>query len=61
MQQEQPQFYAHLASHLSADDQNVIQTAFNQAEANAQQASQLAYAQHGAPAGIPPNANGGVS
>jgi hypothetical protein len=32
MQQEQPQFYASLASHLSADEQNVIQAVFNQAD-----------------------------
>lgn len=44
MQQDQPQFYASLASHLSADEQNVIQGAFQQAEANAT-AMALAYAQ----------------
>ena len=44
MQQEQPQFYQSLASHLSAEEQGVIQNAFQQAEANAR-AVQLAYAQ----------------
>lgn len=44
MQQEQPQFYASLASHLTAEEQGVIQAAFQQAEANAR-AMQLAYAQ----------------
>lgn len=43
LQQEQPQLYTSLSSHLSADEQNVIQTVVQQAEANqviAQQAAQ---------------------
>lgn len=42
LQQEQPQFYQTLASHLSAEEQNVIQNAYNQAEALAIQAQQEA-------------------
>jgi hypothetical protein len=42
LQQEQPQFYQSLASHLSAEEQNVIQNAYNQAEALAIQAQQEA-------------------
>ncbi|CAN8100085.1 unnamed protein product [Discula destructiva] len=34
LQQEQPQFYSGLSSHLSADEQAVIQTVVQQAEAN---------------------------
>ncbi len=33
MQQEQPQFYASLTSHLSSEEQTIIQAAFAQAEA----------------------------
>jgi hypothetical protein len=61
MQQEQPQFYATLASHLSAEEQTIIQGVFNQAEAQlvmAQQ-QQVAAAQQGAaPGGA---MNGGTS
>jgi hemerythrin superfamily protein len=32
MQQEQPQFYATLASHLSAEEQSIIQNVYNSAE-----------------------------
>ncbi len=42
MQQENPQFYSGLTSHLSPDEQGIIQGAFNQAEANAQAAVQMA-------------------
>ncbi|KAI0017885.1 importin-beta domain-containing protein [Xylariomycetidae sp. FL0641] len=42
MQQEQPQFYASLTSHLSADEQNVVQSAIHQAEVNQQTVMQLA-------------------
>lgn len=42
MQQENPQFYSGLTSHLSPDEQSVIQGAFNQAEVNAQAAVQMA-------------------
>ncbi|KAI1755788.1 importin-beta domain-containing protein [Xylaria castorea] len=42
MQQENPQFYSGLTSHLSPDEQSVIQHCFNQAEANAQAAVQMA-------------------
>lgn len=44
MQQEQPQFYASLAAHLSAEEQAIIQNAFQQAESNAR-AMQFALAQ----------------
>ncbi|KAI1811944.1 importin-beta domain-containing protein [Poronia punctata] len=40
MQQENPQFYTNITSHLSPDEQSVLQAAFNQAEANAQAAMQ---------------------
>lgn len=58
MQQEQPQFYATLAGHLSADDQGVIQNVMVKAdEVAAQQAAHLAAQQ----AGVAPGAvNGGV-
>jgi hypothetical protein len=42
LQQEQPQFYSSLASHLSAEEQNVIQNAYHQAEALAVLAQQEA-------------------
>lgn len=63
MQQEQPQFYASLASHLSAEEQTIIQAVFNQAEAQLvmaqQQQQQAAAAQQGAaPGGA---MNGGAS
>lgn len=51
LQQEQPQFYTGLSSHLSADEQAVIQTVVQQAEANeviAQQAAQALAANGGA-------------
>lgn len=55
MQQEQPQFYAQLAGHLSADDQGVIQNVMVKAdEIAAQQAQILAQQQAGA-------VNGGTS
>jgi importin-7 len=40
MQQEQPQFYASLASHLTAEEQNTIQATFAQAQAIAAQQQQ---------------------
>lgn len=41
MQQEQPQFYSSLASHLSAEEQNLLQTIMVKAdEVAAQQAQQ---------------------
>ena len=41
MQQEQPQYYANLAGHLSAEEQNLIQTIMVKAdEVAAQQAQQ---------------------
>lgn len=49
LQQEQPQFYSGLSSHLSAEEQGVIQSVVQQAEANqalAQQ-QQLAAAANG--------------
>lgn len=42
LQQEQPQYYTSLSSHLSPDEQNVIQTVVQQAEANQVQAQQQA-------------------
>ena len=33
IQQEQPQFYANLASHLSAEEQSIIQNVYHSAEA----------------------------
>ncbi|PFH56452.1 hypothetical protein XA68_16482 [Ophiocordyceps unilateralis] len=40
MQQEQPQFYASLAGHLSAEDQSMIQTIMNKADEIAEQQAQ---------------------
>jgi hypothetical protein len=60
MQQEQPQFYASLAGHLSSDEQGVIQSVMVKADEiqvqQAQQAEQMAQlqAQQGA-------ANGGAN
>lgn len=54
MQQESPQFYSGLTSHLSPDEQSVIQGAFNQAEVNAQAAQNAQISQSAIP-------NGGVS
>lgn len=50
MQQEQPQFYASLAGHLSAEEQNVIQAVMVKADevANAQLLAQQAAANGGA-------------
>lgn len=51
LQQDQPQFYTSLSSQLSADEQGVIQTVVQQAEANevlAQQAAQALAANGGA-------------
>ncbi len=51
MQQEQPQFYATLTSHLSAEDQLSLQNVMAAAESVAQsQAAQMALAQHEAAA-----------
>jgi hypothetical protein len=67
MQQEQPQFYASLASHLTAEEQNTIQATFAQAQAIAvQQQQQLLQQQQavglGSPGGAPPPlSNGGAS
>ncbi|KAF3760016.1 putative Nmd5, karyopherin, a carrier protein [Cryphonectria parasitica EP155] len=57
MQQEQPQFYTSLSSHLSGEEQSVIQNVVQQAEANqviAQQAAQQL-------AAAAQQANGGAS
>ncbi|GAW15394.1 hypothetical protein ANO14919_048030 [Xylariales sp. No.14919] len=59
MQQENPQFYSTLTSHLSPDEQSTIQGAFNQAEANAQAAVQMAA--DAAQNTQVPQSNGGVS
>jgi hypothetical protein len=58
MQQEQPQFYASLASHLSAEEQTMIQNVFNQAEAQLVIAQQQAAA---AGAAIDPASSGGAA
>ncbi|KAI0012052.1 importin-beta domain-containing protein, partial [Xylariaceae sp. FL0662B] len=42
MQQENPQYYTGLTSHLSADEQAILQSALQQAETNAQAALQMA-------------------
>jgi hypothetical protein len=58
MQQEQPQFYASLAGHLTGDEQAVIQNIFVKADEIAQQAQQAELlAQQQAAAG----ANGGAN
>ncbi|KAL1884211.1 hypothetical protein VTK73DRAFT_5347 [Phialemonium thermophilum] len=59
LQQEQPQFYTTLASHLSADEQSIIQNVFNQAEAQLLLAQQQAGPQPGA--GAATALNGGAS
>jgi importin-7 len=60
LQQEQPQFYATLAGHLSAEDQTVIQGVMVKAEEIAQQQLTLAQQTAGATAGaVAPN--GGAS
>ena len=70
MQSEQPQFYQHLASHLTPEDRNVIDATFNQAQINEQAAQQIAMQQQqqaaaaaaaAAVSGHAPNANGGAS
>jgi hypothetical protein len=61
MQQEQPQLYSTIAQPLSAEEQGVIQTAINQAEANAQAAIQLAAQAAQNPQIAPAPTNGGVS
>ena len=64
MQQEQPQFYGNLAGHLSAEEQNMIQTILVKAdEVAAQQAQQAQQeqlvaqqqAQAQAAGGVPPS------
>jgi importin-7 len=69
MQQDQPQFYASLASHLSAEEQSIIQSVFAQAEAQIVMAQQLQQQQQQqqqpqqqqAVAGQGPGVNGGAS
>lgn len=56
MEEQQPQFYASLASHLSAEDQNALQSIMTKASENAQ-AQIVAQQQVAATA----NANGGAS
>ncbi len=58
MQQEQPQYYASLAGHLSAEEQNMIQTVMAKAdEVAAEQArqEQLLAQQGQMAAGAPPS------
>lgn len=60
MQQEQPQFYATLAGHLTAEDQGVIQTVMVKADEIATQQAQLLAQQQAVMAGnVAPN--GGAS
>jgi importin-7 len=68
MQQEQPQFYSSLAGHLTADDQNVIQSVMVKADEiaaqqvqQAQQAQLLAQQQAAAMAANLSAPNGGAS
>lgn len=60
MQQEQPQFYASLANHLSAEEQTIIQSIMTKADEiaaqqQAQQAQMLAQQQQG---GVDPSTGG---
>lgn len=61
MQQEQPQFYATLAGHLSADDQTVIQGVMVKADEVAAQQAQALAAQQAGLTGAPGAVNGGAS
>ncbi|KAJ2901850.1 putative importin-beta domain-containing protein [Zalerion maritima] len=71
MQQGHPQFYQHLASHLTQEDRNVIDATFNQALINEQAAQQALLQQQQQAAAFNaaalmsgqqiPNANGGPS
>lgn len=51
IQQEQPQFYASLASHLSAEEQSIIQNVYQSAEAALVMAQQQQAAAAAAAAG----------
>ena len=68
MEQEQPQFYASLASHLSAEEKSIVQSVFAQAEAQIvmaqqlqQQQQQQQQPQQQAVASQGPGVNGGAS
>ncbi|KAM6524094.1 Nonsense-mediated mRNA decay protein 5, variant 3 [Fusarium solani] len=61
MQQEQPQFYATLAGHLTAEDQSVIQTVMVKADEIATQQAQLLAQQQAVMAGNVGAPNGGAS
>jgi len=67
MEQEQPQFYASLASHLSAEEKSIVQSVFAQAEAQIvmaqqlQQQQQQQQPQQQAVANQGPGVNGGAS
>ena len=66
MEQEQPQFYASLASHLSAEEKSIVQSVFAQAEAQIVMAQQLQQQQQQQPqqqavASQGPGVNGGAS
>jgi len=64
MERDQPQFYASLASHLSVEEQGVIQSVFAQAQAQlvmAQQQLQQQPAQQQAGADQGPGVNGDAS
>ncbi|KAI8675426.1 hypothetical protein NCS57_00443700 [Fusarium keratoplasticum] len=61
MQQEQPQFYATLAGHLTAEDQSVIQTVMVKADEIATQQAQLLAQQQAVLAGNVGAPNGGAS
>lgn len=58
MQQDQPQFYANLASHLSAEEQGLIQDIIVKAEEVAQAQMQAQQAEMISPHGA---ANGGTN
>ena len=57
LQQEQPEFYQSLASHLSAEEQSIIQNVYNSAEAALVMAQQQQAAAASASAGV---VNGGT-
>ncbi|KAI0476420.1 importin-beta domain-containing protein [Xylariaceae sp. FL0804] len=61
MQQESPQLYTNLTTHLSADEKNTIQSAMQQAETNAQAALLVQQAAQNVAQIAPAAPNGGVS
>ena len=59
LQQDQPQFYSSLASHLSTEEQTTIQNVFAQAEAQLVMAQQAQAPSQ--PQGIPGAASAGLN